>query len=43
MGIDPAPQMANWYLYDDEAGFMERLTKEDCGVAKKFNFHKIYW
>ena len=27
MGIDPAPQMANLYLYYYEAKFMEMLTK----------------
>ena len=28
MGIDPAPQMANLYLYYYEAKFMEMLTKK---------------
>ena len=37
MGIDPAPQMANLYLYWYEYNFMEKLTKENYGVAKKFN------
>ena len=27
MGVDPAPQMANLYLYYYEAAFMEKLTK----------------
>ena len=42
MGIDPAPQMANLYLYDYEAGFMERLTKQNYGVAKKFHFTRRF-
>ena len=37
MGIDPAPQMANLYLYYYEAAFMEKLTKQDYSKAKKFN------
>ena len=37
MGVDPAPQMANLYLYNYEAAFMEKLTKQDYGKAKKFN------
>lgn len=37
MGIDPAPQMANLYLYYYESTFMEVLTKENYGIAKKFN------
>ena len=37
MGIDPAPQMANLYLYSYESKFMERLTKENYGAAKRFN------
>ena len=37
MGIDPAPQMANLYLYYYEAAFMEKLTKKDYSKAKKFN------
>ena len=32
--------MAN--LDDYEAGFMEKLTKENYGVAKKFNFRRIF-
>ena len=35
MEIDPAPQMANLYLYDYEAGFMGRLTNDNYGAAKK--------
>ena len=39
MGIDPAPQMANLYLYYYEAAkFMEMLTKENYSAAKKFNY-----
>ena len=38
MGIDPAPQMANLYLYYYEAAYMEKLTKENYGAARKFNF-----
>ena len=37
MGIDPAPQMANLYLYYYEPSFMETITKENYGIAKKFN------
>ena len=37
MGIDPAPQMANLYLYYYESSFMEKLTKDNYGIAKKFN------
>ena len=36
MGVDPAPQMANLYLYYYEAAFMEKLTKQDYSKAKKF-------
>ena len=44
MGINPAPQMANLYLYNYEAGFMKKLTKENYGVAKKVQLHKeIHW
>ena len=42
MGIDPAPQMANLYLYAYEARFMQKLTKENYGAAKKFNFTRRY-
>ena len=38
MGIDPAPQMANLYLYYYETKFMEMLTKENYSAAKKFNY-----
>ena len=37
MGIDPAPQMASLYLYYYESSFMEIVTKENYGIAKKFN------
>ena len=37
MGIDPAPQMANLYLYYYESKYMEKLTAEDYGKAIKFN------
>ena len=37
MDVDPAPQMANLYLYNYEAAFMEKLTKQDYSKAKKFN------
>ena len=37
MGVDPAPQMANLYLYYYETAFMEKLTKQDYSKAKKFN------
>ena len=37
MGIDPAPQMANLYLYYYESSFMETITKENYGIPKKFN------
>ena len=37
MGIDPAPQMANLYLYAYESNFMEKLTKVNYGEARKFN------
>ena len=42
MGIDPAPQMANLYLYSYEARFMGRLTKEDYGAAKRFNYTRRF-
>ena len=42
MGIDPAPQMANLYLYFYESLFMEGLTKEDYQAAKKFNYTRRY-
>ena len=35
MGIDPVSQMSNLYSYGYEARFMERLTKENYGAAKK--------
>ena len=38
MGIDPAPQMANLYLYYYEAAYMEKLTKENYGAARRFNY-----
>ena len=37
MGVDPAPQMANLYLYYYEAAYMETLAKQDYGKAMKFN------
>ena len=37
MGIDPAPQMANLYLYYYEYIYMEKLTVDDYGKAVKFN------
>ena len=37
MAVDPAPQMANLYLYYYEAAFTEKLTKQDYSKAKKFN------
>ena len=37
MGIDPAPQMANLYLYSYESSYMAKLTAEDYGKAIKFN------
>ena len=37
MGVDPAPQMENLYLYYYEAAYMETLTKQDYSKAKKFN------
>ena len=37
MGVDPAPQMANLYLYFYESMFMEQLTKTDYKTAMKFN------
>ena len=38
MGIDPAPQMANLYLFCYEFSFMEKLAKEDYKSARKFNY-----
>ena len=37
MGIDPAPQMANLYLFCYEFEFMERLANVDYKSARKFN------
>ena len=42
MGIDPAPEMANLYLYYYEAKFMEMLTKENYSAAKKFNYTRRF-
>ena len=44
MGIDPAPQMANLYLYYIyyEAKFMEMLTKENYSAAKLFNYTRRF-
>ena len=41
MGIDPAPQMANLYLYYYESSFMETITKENYGIAKKIQQHQL--
>ena len=37
MGVDPAPFMANLYLYCYEFKMMEKLTKENRGLSIKFN------
>ncbi len=37
MGVDPAPFMANLYLYCYEFKWMEKMTKENRGIAIKFN------
>jgi hypothetical protein len=37
MGIDPAPYLANLYLYHDESAFLEEATKKDYGKARKYN------
>ena len=37
MGTDPAPFMANLYLYKYEFDWMEKLTRTDYGKALKFN------
>ena len=37
MGVDPAPYMANIYLYHDESKFLEKMTKENYSKAKKYN------
>ena len=42
VGIDPAPQMANLYLYYYEAKFMEMLTKENYSAPKKFNYTRRF-
>ena len=39
MGTDPAPFMANLYLYYYEFQYMEKLTKEDYGAARKWYGH----
>jgi len=39
MGTDPAPFMANLYLFYYEFQYMTRLTDEDFGVAKRFYGH----
>ena len=36
MGTDPAPFMANLYLFYYEFRYMEELTKKDYGTARKF-------
>ena len=42
MDIDPAPQMANLYLYYYEAKFMEMLTKENYSAAKTLNYTRRF-
>ena len=37
MGVDPAPPGANLYLYYYESTYIEKLTKEDYGKAKRYN------
>ena len=37
MGVDPAPQMENLYLYYYEAVYIETLAKQNYGQAMKFN------
>ena len=37
MGVDPAPFMANLYLYYDESKYMEQLAKTNYSEAKKYN------
>jgi len=37
MGVDPAPYMANLYLYHDESAFMEKITKQNYSKAKRYN------
>ena len=37
MAVDPAPFMANLYLYFDESKYMEHLTKINYSEAKKYN------
>jgi len=37
MGVDPAPFMANLYLYHDESKYIENLTKRNYSEAKKYN------
>ena len=36
MGTDPAPFMANLYLFFYEFHYMKKLTEQDYGVARKF-------
>ena len=42
MGVDPAPFMANLYLYYDESTYMEQLAKTNYGEAKKYNKIQCY-
>ncbi len=39
MGTDPAPFMANLYLYYYEYHYMEKMTKEEYGAARKWYGH----
>ncbi len=36
MGTDPAPFMANLYLYSYEFSWMEKLTLTDYGIARRY-------
>ncbi len=40
MGTDPGPFLANFYLYSYEFKYMEKLTKENYGVARR-NFAHV--
>ena len=39
MGTDPAPFIANLYLYSYEFKWMEKLTKENYGIARRNHGH----
>ena len=41
MGIDPAPQLSNLYLYYCESTFMETIMKENYGFAKFNNSRRF--